>query len=841
MLKKFDVSKALPYLTAIIFFLVISYAYFSPLLEGKRLSQHDYSTYLGGAKELKDYRDATGEEALWTNRMFVGMPSYLISTRYKGNLLQYVNKIVQVGPRPGSYLFLLLLGSFVLLLALKVNPWLSIAGALALAFSSYNFIIILAGHNTKVVAIAYVAPVIAGVIMTMRGKKFLGAAITGIFLSLEILAGHPQITYYTLIILVIFGISEVYFAIRQQQIKDLLISGGLLMVFAVFGVLSNYSRLATTMEYDDYSMRSQTELTQDNETQTGGLSYEYATGWSYGVDETFTLLIPGFKGGSSTYELSKNSHTYDALAKLDRNFAANFIKSVGLYWGSQTSTSGPVYLGAIIIFLFVMGLFIVDPRYKWWLLAATILGILLSWGSNFEGLTKFFMNHVPGYNKFRTVSMTLVIPQITVPILALLALNKVIFGNLEKKEILRALKWSTISVGGLTLLFVLIPSLAGNFSSDMDMYYVNAYSNGNPELRKVLMNSLVPALEADRETMVRADSFRSLVFVALAAGFIYLIKIRSVKMNPNMVIGVFAVLFLADMWPVDKRFLNDDNFDTQKKVDQPYTASIADNAIIQSEGLNERVLNLTTSPFQDGQTSYFHQSLGGYHGAKMRRYQDLINTRMMDEIQMLAGSLQQMNMSILDSTLNELNILNMLNTKYIILDPNRAPLVNYSALGNAWFVNKLVFVPNADQELALTSSLNLREVAVSDRKFSGMVKDSVFAGNPQDRITLDDYLPNKLTYSSSSSNERLAVFSEIFYEKGWKATIDGQEADIIRVDYLLRGLVIPAGEHTIVFEFRPSSYYTGEKISLAGSLLLLLLFAGAVYLETKKGKGSVPA
>ncbi len=834
MKKKMDVNKFLPYIAAIILFIVLSFAYFSPLLEGERMNQHDLKTYKGGAKEIIDYREATGNEALWTNSMFGGMPAYLISTQYHGNLLQYLYRILQIGPRPASQLILLLLGGFLLFLALRINPWLSAIGAIAFAFSSYNFIIILAGHNSKVIAIAYVAPVLAGIFLTMNGKKLLGAAITGIFLSLQILAGHPQITYYMAIIILFFGLSELYFSFRERQFKDLLLSAGLLVVVVVFAVLSNYSRLATTMEYSDYSMRSETELTQDEEDQTGGLPLSYATGWSYGVDETMTLMIPGFKGGSSSYQLNENSATFKALAKLDRNFARSFIANTPMYWGNQASTAGPVYLGVVIVFLFVLGMFILDNRYKWWILAVSALAIMLSWGKNFMGLTEFFMHHIPGYNKFRTVSMTLVIPQITFPILAILTLHKVLFGNIEKAKLLHGLKWAAGIVGGLSLLFLVFPSMAGNFSSPMDMRTVDALSGGNPQARKALSDSLIPALEADRITMLRKDAFRSLLFVLLTGGLLYLYKIREQKLSMNIVLGILALLVITDMWPVNKRFLNDAAFEPKSKAEIPYTATTADQVINQSQGKNERVLNLTVSTFQDGQTSYFHQSLGGYHGAKMRRYQDLINTRMMDELQILIGALQQQDMTAVDSTLSGLNILNMLNTKYIIINPNTAPLTNPHAQGNAWFVNKLEYVENADEELEEVSTIDLSQTAVADRKFSNEISAVNYNGSPSDQIILSEYKPNKLTYESTSGAERLAVFSEIYYEKGWQATIDGTQADHIRVDYLLRGLLVPAGEHTIVFEFRPKSYYTGEKVSYAGSVLLIVFLFGVLFMEYRK-------
>lgn len=834
MLKKIEFSKIIPHLIAVVSFLVISFAYFSPALDGERLSQHDRKTFLGGAQEIIEHRENTGEEALWTNRMFSGMPAYLISTKYKGNLLSHMNRLLQVGPRPVSQLFLLLLGGYILFISLRINPWLSMVGAVAIAFSTYNFIILFAGHNSKVIAMAYAAPVLGGIFMTFRGKRLLGAALTGVFLSLQILAGHPQITYYMLIIVLVFGISEFYFRISEKNLKDMLVSVGLLTVVVLFSVLSNFSRLATTLEYDDYSMRTKSELTLDEEDQTGGLPLSYATSWSYGVDETMTLMIPGFKGGSSTYKLNENSNTFEALARIDRNFASQFVQQANLYWGQQTSTSGPVYLGAIVVFLFVLGMFIIDKRYKWWIFAVTVLGIMLAWGKNFMPLTEFFMQYVPGYNKFRTVSMTLVIPQLVVPILAILTLNKLIFEKIDKEELSRGLKWSVAITGGLALLFLLLPSLAGNFTSEYDARTVDAISRNNPQLRQMLMNSLPSALEADREALLRKDAFRTLVLILMAGGMIYLYRIKGQKLNYKLVIAIFGILILGDLWGVNKRFLNDDNFESKVQSAQPYTPNKADQVILQSKGLNERVLNLTTSTFQDARTSYFHQSIGGYHGAKMRRYQDLIDAGLIDEMTMLIGGLQQQDFNAVDSILAELNLLNMLNTKYIILNPDGAPLVNRHNLGNSWFVNELIFAQNADDELEKVLGSDLEVTAVTDQIFKDQVTNYSYEGPLSDRIELTEYEPNRLTYQSSSETERLAVFSEIYYPEGWVASIDGEPANHIRVDYLLRGMILPAGEHEIVFEFRPRSYFGGERIAFAGSVTLILLLLGAAFKELKK-------
>ncbi len=832
MTKKKDFKAYLPYVLAIALFLIATYMYFPSLLEGKRIQQHDILTFKGMSKEIVDYREKTGEEPLWTNSMFGGMPAYLISTKYKGNLINGINDFLQIGPAQGGYLLLLLIGSFILLLALGVNPWLSIAGAFAIAFSSYNFVIMAAGHNSKVVTIGYLAPLLGSIILTFRGKRILGTALTGLFMSLQILAGHPQITYYTLIIVIFFGLSQLIFALREKQVRDFFISVGMLVVIVGIAVLSNFSRLATTMEYDDYSMRSKSELTTLDNDDSEGLSIPYATRWSYGIDETMTLMIPGFKGGANNVELDRDSNTYEALARLDRNFAGQFIQHVNLYWGKQPGTMGPVYVGAIVVFLFVLGMFIVHNRYRWWILAVTVLAVMLSWGKNFMGLTEFFMEYIPGYSKFRTVTMILVIPQITMPLLGILALKKALFEEIDRQKLLHALKWSAGITGGLALLFLLFPSLAGNFSSGYDMRLAQMYSNDNPQIRQFLVQNLVPALEADREAMLRTDAFRSLVFIVLAAGLIYLYRIKGMKINQYLLIAGFGLLFLVDMWPVNKRFLNEDYFKPESELKQAFTPSTADQFILQQPGVNKRVLNLSVSTFQDASTSYFHHSIGGYHGAKMRRYQDLIETRLDAEISMLFDSLRAaQSQSDVAAALKQANVLNMLNTRYIIANPRSQPIINPFAAGNAWFVHDYRVASDADEEVQLLSEIDIRDELTIDRRYAAHVEGKTFVPDTSASIALIDYTPKKLTYRYNAGSEQLAVFSEIYYEKGWQITVDEKDAEHFRVNYTLRGMVLPEGEHQIVFEFRPKSYYMGEKVSLAGSILLILAVLGGIGYE----------
>ena len=817
---KFSFPTLIPYLSAIILFLVISFAYFPEVLEGKQLGGGDNANYRGVAKELIDFREETGKEALWTNSAFSGMPGYMISTSYNGNVLKYLDRFLQAAPRPVSFIFLYLIGFYLLLILMRVNPWLAIAGAIAFAFSSYNFVIIAAGHNSKAIAIGYMAPVIAGVLLSFRGKRLLGEALTGIALSLQIRAGHLQITYYTLIIVFIFGLTQLYFAYKEKYFKDLLITITFLMVAVGFSVGSNTARLWTAMEYGKYTMRSPSELTAEEGDKTTGLSKSYATNWSYGIGETFSLLIPGFKGGSSDGSLTEKSETYALFAQNNPSQAKEVIKHMPLYWGEQVSTAGNIYLGAIVVFLFILGMFIVDPKIKWWLFAVSVLGITLAWGKNFMFLTEFFLDHVPGYNKFRTVSMTLVIPALAVPMLALIALNQVLFGEIDKKKLFNALKWSAGIAGGVALLFALLPDLAGNFVSARDSNYQEA---------------LQETLQADRRTLLRTDAFRSFLFIGLAAGVILLFKMQKLKVN--MAIALISVLFLADMWPVNKRYLNKEFFSNKQQAQQPFTPSAADQFIMNLPGDNERVLNLTVSPFQDASTSFFHPSLGGYHGAKMRRYQDIIETGMMADLNALFAAVQSQNYAVVDSALALTNVLNMVNTKFIILNPETQPIINQHARGNAWFVNKVRVVENADADVAALAEIDPVIEATIDRRYEGKLQNKSFPADPSATITLAEYQPNRMVYSSQSTSEQLAVFSEIYYEKGWQAYIDGEKTDHLRVNYILRGMVVPGGTHEIVFEFHPRSYYTGSTISIIGSLLLLLLFLGAIYMQYRNKAG----
>ncbi len=828
-MSKFSFKQATPYIAALLIFILITLIYFNPLIQGKKLRQDDIMRHKGMSKEIVDYREKTGEEALWTNSMFGGMPAYQISVKYKANLFTYIDDVLMLGlPRPAGYVFLYFLGFFILLLVLRVNPWLSIAGAIAFAFSSYFFIILEAGHNSKAHAIGYMAPVLAGIILAYRGKYLWGAILTGLFLALEIQAGHPQITYYLLIVVVILGIFQLIDAVKQKALPHFLKATAFLLLTAILAVLTHTTNLWGTYEYGKHTIRGKSELTADQENKTSGLDKDYATDWSYGIQETLSLMIPNAKGGA-TDVLANNEK---AMENVNPQYRQAFQRA-NQYWGNQPFTSGPVYVGAIIVFLFVLGLFVVKGRLKWVLFIATVLSILLSWGKNFMPLTDFFLDYVPGYNKFRAVSMTLVIAELTIPILAILALDKI----LRKPEILRQNKNALyISFGltaGISLLLYLFPTVFLDFFSRAE---ADQFAQFRGQGNAAQINAYIDELESARMSIFKADAIRSFLFILVAAALIWFYSFN--KLNKNLLIGLIAILFLIDLAVVANRYLDSNDFVRKSKMEKPYQASIADQEIIKDTDPNFRVFNLAVSSFNDASTSYFHKSIGGYHGAKLRRYQELITYAIIPERQKLMEAFQRESpMLAVDATLPKLSVLNMLNTKYFILDPAQPPLQNRYALGNAWFVNSIRMVENADEEISAVQNFKPSHTAIVDQRFSKEMagvnlNDSTQYGS----IRLTNYKPNKLTYQSKAKEDAFAVFSEIYYPEGWNAYIDGEKVPHVRVNYVLRGLPVPAGEHQIVFAFEPAVYRSGEAISLIASIILILLIAGGLYFEYRKGE-----
>ena len=808
----------------VLIFLVLSVGYFVPdVLEGKKISQHDILQFRGMSKEIADYRTQYGEEPLWTNSMFGGMPAYLISTQYKSNILRQVHRIFTLFDfRPVSFIFLYLTGAYIALLLFGLNPWLSFAGALAYAFSSYFFIIIQAGHVSKVLALGYMPPIIAGVYAAFRGRALLGSLTTGIFLGMQILVNHLQITYYTLLIILLLGIFELVHAIRDKSLVNFIKPFPWLVLFVLLAIGANFSSLYTTYEYGKYSIRGASELSIDAENKTSGLDKDYATQWSYGIGETFTLLIPDFMGGSSSGTLKTSSNTYNYIKKnYGASEARSFIGSVPLYWGKQPSTSGPVYAGAVVVFLFVLGMFIVKKQIKWWLFAVTVFSIILAWGHNFSFLTNLMLDHFPGYNKFRTVSMTLVMAELAMPLMAIFAVQEILSGGLSKKDFIRFWKYTLVGLTGLILLILLI---SGSFDMTSPI---------DEQLRTQGLDSIVDAIQKDRLSLLRTDAFRSLVFIMLTAALVYFAYLKKIRFNT--VIILLSLLFLIDMWPVNKRYLSSKDFVSQKEDKNPFKPSTADQLILRDKDPDFRVLNLTVSVLQDASTSYFHKSLGGYHGAKMRRFQELFDHRLQQEITSLIGTMQRrMDPFSIDSTLATLGTLNMLNTRYIIYNAEAPPLVNLHKLGNAWFVDSAMLVQNADAEIAALNTIDPAREAVIDTRYREALKDFNPVNDNTAVISLTEYRANYLKYTSVSSSEQLAVFSEIYYDKGWQAYVDGQPVPHFRANYLLRAMRVPSGSHTIEYKFHPKSYFIGEKISLASSLVLILLLLGTGWIEYRK-------
>ena len=807
-------KKISPHLIVILLFVGISFTYFSPVLQGKLLNMADITHHKGMSKEVTDFREATGEEALWTNSMFSGMPAYQISTRSNGNLIQYVAKTISLGiPRPANLLFLYLLGFYLLLLSLKVDYRLSAAGAIAFAFSSYFFIIIMAGHMTKALAIAYLPMVVAAVLYTYRGRMLLGGVLTALTVALELYANHLQITYYLVLMLILIGLVQFIKDFKANNLMDFSKRSGVLILAALLASATAFTRLSTTMEYGTESTRGKSELTNNLDNKTSGLDKDYATSWSYGIAETFTLLIPNFYGGASQGKLTTDSETYQAIKRAPN--AKQLIKQLPLYWGTQPFTSGPTYAGSIVMFLFIFGLLFVKSEMRVWILLATIMSIMLAWGKNFMPLTDLFLDYFPGYNKFRAVSMILVVAEFTLPLLGFVALNKFLLEKDEdyetyskvkdvraqkvshvavKSKKLRSLNLAFYIVGGLSLIFALMPSLFFDFVGGQD---ANLAKNGWP----------IDALQADRAGLLSADAWRSFTFIALTFGAMWMFLKN--KISSKYVILIVGVLVLADMWTVNKRYLNDDNFARKSKVQVPYKATAADQQILRDTDPNFRVFNQSVSTFNDASTSYFHKSIGGYHGAKLKRYQELIENH-----------ISKGNMAVL----------NMLNTKYFITPKGQAQQ-NPGARGNAWFVNEINIVANADAEIAALDGFKPSNTAIVDTSFSEQIIDGL--DNIASSIVLTEYKPNYLKYNSNSINDGIAIFSEIYYDKGWNAYVNGELKPHFRANYVLRGMKIPAGNHVVEFKFEPAVYHVSEQIALASSVVLLLLLAFVSVKELK--------
>ena len=846
-------KKVLPYAVIVAGFVVIAYAYAPQVLQGKVVNQSDISSWKGMSHEILEWNEEHPDDpALWTGSMFGGMPATQISVDYRGDATDPFYNLLFWGQRPPSYLIISLLGGFLLFLAFGVNPWLSAVGAIAVTFCSYNMQIVQVGHNTKMVAIAFMPWVLAALVYAYRRKALLGAVFFALALSFQIKANHPQITYYLAFIVFGYAIAELCGAVAAQRrrkaavrnavpVSDSILTSGttveppfretpvgrwliasvLVLVGGLLGIATNANKLLPTYEYAEYTMRGGSELTHDEHNQTGdGLKLDYATAWSYGIEETPNLLIPDFNGGSSSGELSRDSETFRVLQSYGVN-AESMRKGMPLYWGPQPFTAGPMYLGAVSLFLFVFGLCVIRGRYKWWIAGVSLLALLLGWGSHFMWFSEIFFKYAPLYNKFRTVSMILVILQVTVPLMGILGVNAALFAKepLPDRKVRNGLLTALGVTGGISLLFALFPGLAGDFSSASDA----AVFGGNEQL--------IRALQDDRRSLLRSDAFRSLIFIVLAAGVFFASWKGKLKTMPA--VALLGILLLVDLWGVDKRYLNKEHFVTERNFDSPFNPRPVDNAIHQDTDLSYRVLDLSVNTFNDAIVSYHHKTIGGYSPAKLQRYQDLIDFHIAPEMRAMIDAVNSAmstarTVGDLENALGYYPVLSMLNTKYIVVDPGSLPLTYDRRLGNGWLVSRVRTAPTADAEMAALGEIDpaVEAVIFDPDAPEGTVTE--YAGADSGRVELVYYSPNRLRYDVSAPAKGLAVFSEIWYPAGWKAFVDGNEVPVLRADYALRALMIEEGDHEVEFVFDPASFTVGRNISLASSIAILVLLAGAV-------------
>ena len=817
-----------PDLLVVVLFAVISFAYFFPAdLDGRILYRHDASAGRGAGQEVSEYHERTGKVSRWTNATFSGMPTYQTAPSYQSTgVLNQVMKAYHLWlPENVWYVFAYLLGFYILLRAFDFRWYLAALGAIVWAFSSYFFIIIAAGHIWKVMALAYLPPLIAGLVWAYRGKLLRGFCVTALFSAFEIDANHVQMTYYYLFVIAAMVIAYGVDAVRRGQWKGFLRATGVCAAGALIGVLLNLSNLYHTWQYAQESMRGKSELVKKNVTNqtSSGLDRDYITQWSYGIDETWTLLVPNAKGGASV-PLATNAK---AMEKADPNFM-QIYQQMGQYWGDQPGTSGPVYVGAFVLMLFVLGLFIVKGPMKWALLGATVLSILLSWGHNFMPFTDFFLDYVPMYSKFRTVASILVIAEFTIPLLAMLALKRLV----DEPDLMgKQMRWVYVSfglTGGIALLFALMPTV---FFSDF-------ISAAELEALKGIPADYLAPLESNlrsiREGIFVADCWRSFWIIAIGMALLLLYRYR--KLKAEYMVGAMVLLCLIDMWQVNKRYLNDSMFVEKSVREQAQPMTETDRLILRDKDLDYRVLNLASNTFNENETSYYHKSIGGYHAAKLRRYQDLIDNYIAPEMQQLMSALAKAGGDMTKVKGDSIfPVLNMLNAKYFIvpLQNNKTvPIQNPYVLGNAWFVDKLNYVNNANQELEALGKLNLRHEAVADVRFKAVLGEAT----PQDStsvVKLTAYAPNQLTYEVKSATGGVMVFSEIYYSE-WTATVDGKPVEIGRADYVLRALKVDKGQHQVVLTFDPKSVKQTETVAYAAYVVLLLVVLFGFYAEWKR-------
>ncbi len=805
-------------------FIVLSFVYFGPVLQGKALPQYDVLQAQAMQREIMKVKAETGTAPLWTNAMFGGMPAYQIWAQYPGNITTYVISFFRtVFPNPVDTVLLYLLGAYLLFSVLRVRPWLAAAGAIAFAFSSYNFIIIEAGHSNKALAIAFFAPIVAGIILTFRRQYILGAALTALFLAIEIRTNHIQMTYYLFIALLIFLGFELYHSFKNKTLPHFGKAFGYLFAATILAMAVNAGNLWTTYEYGQESIRGRSNLTTEKSQPNNGLDREYAYQWSQGIGESITFLVPNAYGGSSTPQLGEDSEVAKTLVAkgVPADQATGFARQLPTYWGDKSFTSGPWYFGAIICFLFIFGLFSVKSRLKWWILTATLLSMFLSFGRHLPFISDLFFDFFPLYNKFRAVESTLVIAGFLVPVLAILAVKEAAENKGPAAGLQKKLFYSLYITVGILLLLILIPGVLFDFKAENHQTFTEQMMQVTGGDRS-LADSIGNALVQDRISLTRTDAIRSLLFVLAGAALLWALIKQKIK--AEFAFALFAIAILIDMWAVDRRYLNNENFVEASAIEQQFQAREVDQLILRDTDPNYRVLDLTIPTFSSANATYFHKTVGGYHAAKLKRFQEVLDKQ-------FSNSINQ-------------DVLDMLNTKYIITADQSAQSqrmeVRSTAAGHAWFVPQVTYVKDADQEMTAISSFDPKKEAFVNNEFKPLIDEKKLGPVQNASIKLTSYRPDNLVYEYSAPNDAVAVFSEVWYDKGWNMYVDGELKPHFRADYLLRAAQLPGGNHKVEFKFEPKSYYTGEIISIIASILLVLALAFALYRNWKKKDGDEP-
>ncbi|TSE09047.1 YfhO family protein [Aquimarina algiphila] len=799
------IKRFLPHLLVVISFIIASLAYFSPVLSGKKMKQGDIVQYSGMARQQTDFRNQTGEEPYWADNAFGGMPTYQLGAQYPHSYVKKIDRLIRFLPRPADYLFLYFIGFYILLLVLKMDYRLAFLGSLAFGFSTYFIIILGVGHNAKAHAIGYMPLVLSGIILTFRKKYIWGFLLLAISMALEIAANHFQMTYYLFLLVLVLGISYLIDAYKKKEIPDYFKSLGVMVLAVLFSLLLNATSLLATKEYTQFSTRGDTGITiqaNGKEKKGTGLDFDYITQYSYGRLESFNLFIPRFMGGTSTENLGTDSNVYEELLRLGVSpaQAKSYTEYVPTYWGDQPFVGAPAYIGATILFLFILALFLVKGRLKWWIVGGSILALLLSWGKNLEFFTRFFIDYFPLYNKFRAVSSIQVIVELCVPILGVVGIHKLLSKEVPEDSKIKALKYATGIVGGLTLIFLLFKSTLFSFSGLGDSLLLE---QGGPDYLR--------AIKEDRKAIFTTDTIRSLVLILLIAGGCWLYLKGKLKEN-LLLIGV-GVLITLDLVLVDWNYVNKSNFVSSREFNKPFIANKADEEIFKDKG-HFRVFDLTADPFNSGRAAYFHNALGGYHSAKPGRMQDLFEFYLAK---------------------NDVEVMNMLNVKYIITQDEDGvkALTNPYTNGNAWFVSEVKQVSSANEEILALKDLDNKKQAVINSKFNNVIPKTKYTSDSLAYIALTAHQPNHLVYESKVKEESFAVFSETYYP-GWQAYIDGNPVEHVQVNYMLRGLPIPEGQHKIEFKFEPQVIKTGSSIVLTSSIIFILLIIGGFYYQYKK-------